>query len=175
MRIIVHDFSGHPFQAELARSLVRRGNEVLHVQCASYSSGKGSFEDGAHDPNMTYAAISVGDVFERYRTGRRLLQEIRYSREFTKLARDFRPDLVISCNDPLIAKAGFGAWARLRDVPWVFWLQDIYSIAMTREAARRSKAGLLLGSALQQLERHLLRSSDAVVSITADFDETLDR
>ena len=148
MRIIVHDFSGHPFQAELARALARRGHAVLHVQCASYASGKGSFEaDGAGD-SVVYASISVGEVFERYSTTRRLVHEVRYARQFTRLAKGFRPDLVISCNDPLIAKAGFGVWASVRRVPWVFWLQDIYSIAMAREAARRSRAGRALGACL---------------------------
>ncbi len=172
MRVIVHDFSGHPFQAELARSLARRGHAVLHVQCASYTSGKGSFEDDLSS-NPQYASISVGEVFERYRTARRLLHEVRYSNRFNRLAKEFGPDLVISCNDPLIAKVGFGLWAARRKVPWVFWLQDLYSIAMTREAARRSKAGRALGSVLQALERRLLRSSDAVVAITDDFGPTL--
>jgi colanic acid biosynthesis glycosyl transferase WcaI len=173
MRIIVHDFSGHPFQAELARSLAGRGHEVLHVQCASYASGKGSFEvdDGG---NPQYASISVGPVFERYRTSRRLVHEVRYSKRFNRLARRFRPDLVLSCNDPLIAKARFGVWAARRRVPWVFWLQDLYSIAMAREAARRSRLGRGVGAVLQGIERSLLRRSDAVVAITDDFGPILD-
>jgi glycosyltransferase involved in cell wall biosynthesis len=59
-------------------------------------------------------------------------------------------------------------------VPWIFWLQDLYSVAMAREVARRSKAGRALGVVLQRVERGLLRSSDAVVAITDDFDPTLD-
>lgn len=173
MRVIVHDFSGHPFQAELARSLARRGHEVLHVQCDSYTSGKGSFEVDDHG-NPQYASISVGGVFERYRTATRLRQEVRYSRRFNRLAKGFGPDLVLSCNDPLIAKAGFGWWAARRKVPWVFWLQDVYSVAMAREAARRSRMGRAVGAALQGIERRLLRSSDGVVAITEDFDGILD-
>jgi len=173
MRIIVHDFSGHPFQAELARALSRREHTVLHVQCASYASGKGSFE-GEEGERLAYTSISVGEVFERYSTARRLVHEVRYARAFTRLAKEFRPDLVISCNDPLIAKAGFGMWASVRRVPWVFWLQDIYSIAMAREAARRSRAGQVVGRVLYRIERGLLRSSDAVVAITEDFGPTLD-
>jgi glycosyltransferase involved in cell wall biosynthesis len=179
MRVIVHDFSGHPFQAELARSLARRGHQVLHAQCTSYTSGKGSFgADGAdeadEDENPRFVAITLDKPFERYRTARRLVDELVYSRAFVKEARAFRPDLVISCNDPLLAKLGFGLWAARRRVPWIFWLQDIYSVAMAREAARRSRAGRALGAVLKQVERGLLRSSDAVVAITDDFDATLD-
>jgi colanic acid biosynthesis glycosyl transferase WcaI len=173
VRLIVHDFSGHPFQAELARSLAARGHHVLHVQCASYTSGKGSFEVD-YGGNPQYASISVGAVFERYRTSKRLAHEMKYARRFNRLAAEFRPDLVLSCNDPLIAKVRFGWWAARRKVPWVFWLQDVYSVAMAREAARRSRLGSGLGAALQRLERGLLRSSDAVVAITDDFDAILD-
>jgi glycosyltransferase involved in cell wall biosynthesis len=101
-------------------------------------------------------------------------QEIAYARRFTRLAKRFKPDVIISCNDPLIAKAGFGLWAKAKRVPWVFWLQDLYSIAMTREAMKRSRHGLKVGQALQGIERRLLNASDAVVSITDDFAPTLD-
>ncbi len=30
MRILVHDYSGHPFQAQLSRELARRGHDVVH-------------------------------------------------------------------------------------------------------------------------------------------------
>jgi glycosyltransferase involved in cell wall biosynthesis len=170
---VVHDFSGHPFQAELARSLAGRGHQVLHVQCASYTSGKGSFDP---DPtaNPQYASITVGPVFARYALPRRILQELMYARRFTKLVRSFEPDLVISCNDPLIAKAGWGLWAALHRIPWIFWLQDLYSIAMTRHAAKRGRVGRRIGLFLQSIERRLLQASNAVVSITEDFGPTLD-
>lgn len=174
MRLLVHDFSGHPFQAELARSLAGRGHEVLHVQCTSYASGKGSFDDRA-EGNPRYVSISLGRPFEKYRMLRRLADELRYARRFLRVAKGFRPDVVISCNDPLAAKACFGVWAAVRRVRWVYWLQDVYSVAMSREAERRSRLGNAVGALFRWVERRLLRSADAVVAITADFDETLDR
>ena len=35
MKIIVHDYAGHPFQVQLSRRLASRGHEVLHLYCAS--------------------------------------------------------------------------------------------------------------------------------------------
>lgn len=172
MRILVHDFSGHPFQADLARSLGARGHEVLHVHCDSYGSGRGAMGD--EEGRTEFAAISLGRPFERYRARQRLRDEATYGRRFLRTAQGFRPDIVISCNDPLLAKAIFGIWAWRRRLPWVFWLQDVYSVAMDREARRRSRAGRLVGSALQAVERRLLRSAAAVVPITGDFDAILD-
>ena len=171
MRILVHDFSGHPFQAELARSLGARGHEVLHLHCDSYMSGKGWFEDA---PGCRFEAISLGEPFNRYELKKRLQHELRYGKLFDAKAKAFAPDVVISCNDPLLAKARFGAWATARRVPWIFWLQDVYSLAMSREAAKRSKVGTIAGKVFMRMERWLLRSADHVVAITEDFDGILD-
>ncbi|RMF52223.1 MAG: glycosyltransferase WbuB, partial [Bacteroidetes bacterium] len=35
MRILVHDYAGHPFQVQLSRALARRGHDVLHAYCGS--------------------------------------------------------------------------------------------------------------------------------------------
>ena len=171
MRILVHDFSGHPFQAELARSLGARGHDVLHVHCTSYQSGKGRFAD---TPGCRFDAISLGEAFNRYDLKERLRHELRYAKAFVGRARAFRPDVIISCNDPLMAKFRFGVWAAARRVPWVFWLQDVYSVAMSREAAKRSKLGTAAGAVFMRMERWLLKRADAVVAITEDFDGVLD-
>ena len=41
MRILVHDYSGHPFQVQLSRELSRRGHDVTHSFSEVYVSGKG--------------------------------------------------------------------------------------------------------------------------------------
>ena len=175
MRLLAHDFSGHPFQADLSRALAERGNDVTHVHCSSYASGKGLLRANDGPPNLRYQAIPMGAEFARYSVIRRLGQELLYGARFVRLVRRERPDVVVSCNDPLFAKAVFGLWARARRQPWVFWLQDLYSVGMTREAATRGPVGRALGRVFQGIERWLLRTADAVVAITDDFHPTLDR
>ena len=41
LRILVHDYSGHPFQVQLSRELSRRGHDVVHSYCDAYLSGRG--------------------------------------------------------------------------------------------------------------------------------------
>jgi len=31
MRLLIHDYAGHPFQVQLSRELARRNHEVLHL------------------------------------------------------------------------------------------------------------------------------------------------
>jgi glycosyltransferase involved in cell wall biosynthesis len=169
MHILVHDFSGHPFQMQLSRELARRGHRVLHVDCASYATGKGDLSAHDDDLNLTVHSIDLGVPFEKYSVHKRFGQELRYGREFVRVAEAFGPDVILSSNDPLFAKAYAGHWCHRTGTPWVFWLQDIYSVAMGNAAARVPVAGNAIAAGFRALERHLLRNASAVVPISPDF------
>jgi colanic acid biosynthesis glycosyl transferase WcaI len=167
LRVLVHDFSGHPFQADLSRHLVDRGMQVVHVHCPSYQSGKGRLENAR---GLRVAEISVGPAFHRYSPVRRLWQECLYGLRFVRLVHKVSPDVVVSCNDPLIAKLLSGLWFSLTGQRWLYWLQDFYSLAMARELGRRGgRISSLAARLLQSAEGRLLRSSDGVIAITDDF------
>jgi putative colanic acid biosynthesis glycosyltransferase WcaI len=174
LRVLVHDFAGHPFQIDLSRALARRGHTVRHVYCGSYTSGKGRFDPGG-DRNLSVVAVPAGDSFARYSPMRRISQEASYGRRFTRVAATFRPDVILACNVPLVAKSVAAAWCRREGVPWVFWLQDLHSVAMSAEAEKRAgRLGKRVGNSFEALERRLLRQADGVVSITDDFTPVLD-
>lgn len=174
LRVLVHDFAGHPFQIDLSRSLAARGHTVQHVYCDSYTSGKGRFDAGG-DPNLSVVGVSAGECFARYSPVRRVQQEASYGRRFTRVARAFRPDVILACNVPLVAKSVTAAWCRREGIPWVFWLQDLHSVAMAAEAEKRAgRLGRCMGTGFEALERRLLRQADGVVSITEDFRPMLD-
>lgn len=171
MRVIVHDYSGHPFQVQLSRALAWRGHHVLHVHCVSYETGKGAVDRRERDPaSFAIEGIDLGRLFDRYSWERRVRQELTYGCAFTLLASRFRPDVILSSNDPLLAKARVARWCRQVDAPWVFWLQDLYSIAMTYYAGTRmGPVGKAAGWGLQRIERALLQQAAGIVLITADF------
>jgi glycosyltransferase involved in cell wall biosynthesis len=103
-------------------------------------------------------------------------QEIKYGRMFVSVAKDFRPDVVLSSNDPLFAKAVAARWCRSSGTPWVFWLQDVYSAAMGSFARRRlGRAGVPLARMFEEVERWLARSAAGIVAITEDFEPLLRR
>ncbi len=176
MRILVHDYSGHPFQMQLSRALASR-HEVLHVHCSSYQTGKGAVSRRSGDPaGLSIDAINLGRTFDRYSWGRRLRQEVSYGVAFSRRAAAFRPDVILSSNDPLFAKSVAAGWCRATSTPWVFWLQDVYSLAMSTHAKRRLGAvGRPLGAGFRAMERRLLRQAAAVVAITDDFRRPLRR
>lgn len=174
-RVLLHDFAGHAFPMDLTRALGRRGHTVLHTYCESYSGGKGSFAIGPDDGDVSVVGLGMGRAFAKYAPVRRLAQEVAYGRRFLAVADEFGPDVVVVCNMPIVVQRVVAAWCRSRGVPWVFWLQDLYSVAIRATAVQRlGPAGNLVGSGFESLERSLARQAAAVVSITQDFQPLLD-
>jgi len=176
-RVLLHDFAGHAFPMDLTRALGRRGHTVLHTYCESYRGGKGRFDLGPDDGDVSVVSLHTNGTFAKYSPLKRLSQELAYGRRFTALAEDFGPDIVVVCNMPIVVQRVIATWCRQQRVPWVFWLQDLYSVAIRATAAQRlgGPAGRVVGLGSETLERSLARQAAAVVPITEDFQPLLDR
>lgn len=171
LRILVHDYSGHPFQVELSRELARRGNVVRHVFFSGFQTPKGNLaSDPLDSSGFTVTPIVLPGEFRKDSFVRRRAQEVAVGQQVARAIAEFRPDVVLSANAPLdtqrlILKATREAGAR-----FVFWLQDIYSEAIGRLLPRRLPGiGHVIAPIYRRLENRLLRQSDRVVAITDDF------
>ncbi|GAA4672643.1 glycosyltransferase family 4 protein [Nocardioides nanhaiensis] len=168
MRILVHDYSGHPFQVELSRELARRGHQVVHSYCAAYVSGKGHL---TAEPGETLRFETLGSrPVEKDRFAARLLAELRGGVELARHVRAERPDVALLSNVQIPTLFVFAALMVFGRVPWVLWHQDVYSIAV------KSFAGAKLGRAFRAVaagftvgERFSARRAAAVVAIADSF------
>lgn len=171
-RIQVHDFAGHPFQADLSRELARRGFHVDHVFSAQYSSGKGRLQHEPGDPEtLTFTGIEVDTDFDKYSPIGRARYELAYAKAWKRQVKQSQPDVVLACNVPLLALNGFRAWAARTGQPWILWHQDIFSRAMGDELDRRfagpvARAGR---SYFTSRERKAVRSAARVIAIGEEF------
>jgi colanic acid biosynthesis glycosyl transferase WcaI len=170
VRVVVHDYFGHAFPAQLARSLAGRGHHVLHLHCSSFLTGKGRLARTDDDPpGLEFAAVDLGHPFAKYDVLRRVVHERKTARDLAKRTRQFRPDAVLSIA-PLIVQLELLRAARRTGAAFVFWQQDVMSIAAHRVLGRRSRlVGAVSERLVAELERRLLRRSDAVVVISEDF------
>lgn len=171
LRIVVHDYSGHPFQLQLSRELARRGHQVVHQYSADYVTGKGALDIRADgEGSFEVESLSLGTQFAKYSPARRVSQELRYGRLLAQRVGRRRPDLVIMCNVPLLAHSVANRLLRRAGVPSIFWHQDVYSSAIATAARDRLGAlGVPVGALAARLEGRVARDSAAVVAISDSF------
>lgn len=170
MRVILHDFTGHPFQVQLARGLAARGHHVLHLYAGQYVTGRGRLEVTSDDPaTLRIEPLVARRPMEKYAPIGRTRFELAYADAWRERMAREPHDVVVTANAPLFVLS------RLRRVlsrgRWVLWHQDMTSLAVAAEAARklpRPAAGGVARAA-QRLERAQVRSADAVVAIGGQF------
>jgi colanic acid biosynthesis glycosyl transferase WcaI len=176
LRLVIHDYSGHPGQVHLSRELARRGHHVEHQYCASYTTGRGATRRREGDPeSFGVRAIELGSEFARYSPVARLRQELQYARMSARSILAARPDVAVLSNIPLLSLFILTLSLRTRRVPYVFWHQDIYSEAIRVIARDRfGRLGWLIGWVAGRVERRVARGAAAVVAISDTFIEQLD-
>lgn len=171
MRILISDYSGHPFQVQLSRELARRGHEVCHVSSASFQTPKGRLDRGEDDPeNFSSVTVRNAKAFNKKGFLSRALQEDESGRRIAEHIAYFRPDVVISSNAPLGTQRVILRETRRANSKFVFWIQDLYGKAMRGILRRRlGPIGSFVGARYEALERRMLQRSDHVVAISDLF------
>lgn len=169
MKILVHDNSGHPFQAQLSRALAARGHQVVHSSCEAYVSGKGRLSSTEAD-TVRFVAIGAGRTVDKYNFARRLFQEFSLGLELAGVIRRRRPDVVLIANTPLPSLAVVVAYLALTRIPWVLWHQDVYAVALQGFASQRRSTPLRLAAGAMELaERWCARRAGQIVVIADAF------
>jgi len=176
LRIVVHDFAGHPFQVQLSRALAARGHEVCHAFCASLTTTPhGALAPQSEDaPTLSIRPLRLGEPLEKYDFVKRWRQERAYGGILAALIEEIRPDVVLSGNTPLDAQRRLLRKCRRRNIPLVHWAQDLIGLAATRLLLHKWHGiGDMVGDHYLRMERKILRRSSAVVVISEDFVPTL--
>jgi glycosyltransferase involved in cell wall biosynthesis len=170
MKFLVHDYSGHHFQAHLSRSLAQRGHAVTHVYFTDIRSPRAGLQRRPDDPpTLRFHALSLDVPFQKYNPLRRALQEREYGRRLANLIVSERPDWVILSNTPNDILDVLRERVP-REVKILWWVQDVYSAAI--KTLLRKKLGFLANLAgwfYRLKERRFAHRADAIVLITDDF------
>jgi colanic acid biosynthesis glycosyl transferase WcaI len=171
MRILISDYSGHPFQVQLSRELARRGHTVRHVHFSGFQTPNGNRVRQPDDPaGFDVVGVTLDQPFAKSSFVRRRQQEIAVGKAIAAEIVQFAPDLVVSGNAPLDTQREIMTAARRCGARFVFWLQDIYSAAISRVVpAKLPGLGHLVAWWYRRLEFAMLRSSDRVIAIAEDF------
>ncbi|HET7735967.1 MAG TPA: glycosyltransferase family 4 protein [Nocardioidaceae bacterium] len=168
MRLLVHDYSGHPFQAQLSRELAARGHDVLHSTCTAYVSGKGNL-DARDTPGLRFATIGGGPV-KKHSFVRRTFQELGYGFELARQIGREKPDAVLVSNAPIPSLVVVTLFLLVRRIPWVLWHQDVQAVALDSFAGNKlGKVWHVAAKVLGVAERWCCRRAAHIVVIAESF------
>jgi glycosyltransferase involved in cell wall biosynthesis len=121
------------------------------------------------DDKVTVVPITLDSEFAKWQLPKRFLQERAYSIRLASVMAGLRPDLVISGNTPIEIQAAIQKMCRRCGTPFLFWLEDVYSIGVKSVLAKVPLIGDLIAARYALLERKVLRQSDGIVAISDDF------
>jgi colanic acid biosynthesis glycosyl transferase WcaI len=174
MRIIVHDYAGHPFQVQLTRELAARGHDVLHLYCVSTHTPQADLCCREGDPPFEIRGISLSQRIPKTSFVKRLRLEQQYGPALLAECERFKPDVVVSANTPSIPQARLARWCAKKKVRLVSWVQDIYGLAAYRLLKKKLPViGHLVGQYFIMLDKKSARLSSAIVVIAAEFSDVL--
>ena len=176
MRVIVHDYPGHPFQIHLSRQLAKRGHDVSHMYFADEPGPKGHFERREDDPrSLRIIGVTLGGAVKHAAgTGGRIFakwqRDLAYGRAASRLIREIRPDIVLCGNTPADAQRAIIHACKTDGIAFVYWLQDVYGLAVSKLLSKKfGPVGRAIGWYYQRMDARQYRSSDGIVVISDDF------
>jgi len=172
MRIVVLDYSGHIPQADLARNIAKLGHEVKHIHCSDYITGRGQIAPLDTDPkNLDFLTISLKNNYNRYNPVDRLIHEIKISKNFWKIIKEFSPDHTIISNVPLFAMYLLSKKMYKDKLLYLYWWQDVYSIALGNKVRKFGLVSLPIRKIFDIFEKIILQNSYSVVAISKNFEQ----
>ncbi|NNE96346.1 MAG: glycosyltransferase family 4 protein [Acidimicrobiales bacterium] len=165
--VVLIDFGGHPFTADLAVSLQRAGASVHYVFSSSNEANPhGNFSDAANDGVQVHD-IDLGRALDPTQLRRRFRDEQQFGWAAAKLLRQLDPDAtVILCQVPAAAAVIIQGAAKAKGHKVVLWLQEIQSDLASIPGTRALPAKLFTS-----LERRIVSSADRVIAISDGFAE----
>lgn len=171
LRILLHDYCGHPFQFQLAVELAKRGHDVVHAYCASNpTTPQGVDGHAAIQGRLRIQAIGLPKPISKGDFVQRFLLERRYGIELASVVEDIRPDIVVLANTPIDALGRAMRAAERVAAPSVVWVQDLLGEAALRVlSAKLGRTGRLVGRVYRHREDRLLKRAHHLIAITADF------
>jgi glycosyltransferase involved in cell wall biosynthesis len=118
---------------------------------------------------VTVVPIDLDSEFAKWQLLKRFLQERAYGARVASVIASLRPDLVISGNTPIEIQAAIQKMCRHSGTPFLFWLEDVYSIGVKSVLSKMPLVGDLIAARYALLERKVARQSDGIVAIAVDF------
>jgi glycosyltransferase involved in cell wall biosynthesis len=173
VHILIHDYTGHPFQIQLGRKLADQGHQVAFAYAAELLTPRGNLsqsEGSGRQLRLIEVPMSASYRSNKYKFVKRRGFELAYGKELVRLLKEIKPEVLISGNTPSEPQWMLFQEANRMRIPAIHWLQDFYSIAVERLARKKLPViGWLAGRWYRHLDAKCFSASSAIIAITDDF------
>lgn len=164
--IVINDYGGYSFIYELALQLSNEYN-VYYL----YSSASGSTKGNQYENSNNLKCIDLNKhIIDKSNFINRLFVEVSYGRKIISFLSDKSVDTVISANTPVIPQYFLQRYCQKKQIKFIFWLQDIISIAVKSVLEKKSKLlAMFFYKLWMNFEKPAIRRADRIIIITKDF------
>ena len=174
MKILLNDYSGHPFPFELSQHLSKKFH-VIHAYASYFESPKANFNIKKKNNKIKIVPININKKFKKDNFFLRRSMDLDYGKKIIDLIKKNNPDIVICAQIPLDPLYKIINYCKKNKIKTIFWMQDIYSIAIRRILNKKIPLlGTLIGKYYFYLEKKCEDKSDKIVVISSDFKKFID-
>ena len=175
MKILLNDYSGHPFPFELSQYLSKKFN-LIHTYADYFQSPKANFDVKKKNKKIKTIPIKINKKFRKDNFFSRRSMDIDYGKKIIDLIKKNSPDVVICAQIPLDPLYRIIDFCKKNKIKTIFWMQDIYSIAIGRILNKKIPLlGWIIGKYYFYLEKQCENNSDKIVVISPDFKKFIDK
>jgi colanic acid biosynthesis glycosyl transferase WcaI len=173
MRILINDFGGYPFPVQLSKFLSNNGYDVVHTYVSNIQTPHGNMEAGFN--GLKIIPVVLNSEFKKYSFTGRFKGEYEYARKAGEIIESFKPDIFLSANTPLLAQGLLLKKCKRSNIKFIYWCQDIHSIAIESYLKTRLPLiGKYLSAYFKWKEIKLLEQSDHVITIADSFNRVFE-
>ena len=172
-KILIHDFSGHPFQLELSKELTKNSYTVFHVY---FDNGQGPKGDFFNSKNSQLNITPIKSVFNYSKSNliKRFLGDFIYGLLLLIKILSIKPDIVVSGNSPIDSFWGISLPRVFRNFKYIYWAHDFYGPAISHIFSQKlGLLGKVIGNFYFFREKMHIQKSDGVIAISESFKKEL--
>jgi glycosyltransferase involved in cell wall biosynthesis len=172
---ILIDYGCHSFSHRLATYLSERGHAMRYFANASLESPNlSSLASWQQAHPLVVRPILSSKPYGKLSFRRRLSGELAWAGECIRALEEETPSAVIVSCAPITVVTRIQNWARRKNIPFIYWLQDLQGHAIHGLLGRKvGLPGRVLGSFAYIWEQQLLDRSSMVITIAAGHEKEL--
>ena len=172
IKIIIHDYAGHPFQFELSKQLSNKFI-VYHFYYQNDYGPKADFKNDNND-RLNIKGIGKTISYNKNKFIDRFFKDIEYGKELSRHISEIKPDVVISGNCPTLAQEYIIKSCQKNNSKCIIWVQDFYSHAVKLLLKKKlSFFSFPISFLFEYLEKKQLQKANSLIIISNDWEQKL--